>query len=119
MAVTITITIVIGRKKYDCTGFGWCKGSIDISMGERSTLTLDEKCEKMDIEFIERPRKYGDVFFVDEESELPKEAAVALGYDSVTILRGEYKMDYIRSKWGKTTVMVKLGKKVETPCEPC
>ena len=67
MAVTITITIVIGRKKYDCTGFGWCKGSIDISMGERSTLTLDEKCEKMDIEFIERPRKYGDVFFVDEE----------------------------------------------------
>lgn len=54
----------------------------------------------MEIEFIEGPRKYGDVFFVDEESELPKEAA--LGFDSVTILRGEYKMDYIRSIWGKT-----------------
>ena len=39
MAVTITITIVVGRKKYDCTGFGWCKGSIDISLGERAKLT--------------------------------------------------------------------------------
>ena len=117
--VTITISIVIGRKKCDCCGIGWCHGSVDISIGERANLTLDEKCEKIEIEFIERARKYGEVFYVDSESELPKEAAIALGYESVSILRGEYKMDFIRSVWGKTTVMVKLGKKIDKPIEEC
>jgi hypothetical protein len=50
---------------------------------------------------------------------LPKEAVYALGYDSISILRGEYKMDYVRSVWGKTTVMVKMGNRVEKPTEEC
>jgi len=116
---TIVITIAVGRKKCDCCGFGICKISIDISLGERTKLALIEKCEKAEIEFLERPRKLGDVLYVDSDVELPKEAAYALGYDSISILRGEYKMDYVRSVWGKTTVMVKMGNRVEKPTEEC
>ena len=116
---TIVITISVGRKKCDCCGFGICKVSIDISLGERVKFSLIEKCEKAQIEFLERPRKFGDVLFVDSDIELPKEAAYALGYDSISILRGEYKMDYVNSIWGKTTVMVKMGNKVEKPTEEC
>ncbi len=119
MASTITITIVTGRKKLDCTGFGVCKFSIDIALGERAKLTLSEECEKIELEFLERPRKFGDILFVDSEIELPKEAAVALGYEAITVVRGEYKMDYVRSVWGKAIVLVKLGNKVITPCEEC
>ena len=117
--ISIHINIVPGRKKYDCTRFGICDISIDISIGERIKATLDPECDKLEIEFIERSRKYGCVMFVDQEIELPKEAANILGYDNITILRGEYKMDYYRSAWGKTKVMIKVGKPVEIPVQEC
>jgi len=88
-------------------------------LGERAKLALIEKCEKAKIEFLERPRKFGDVLYVDSDVELPKEAAYALVYDSISIFRGKYKMDYVRSVWGKTTVIVKMGNKVEKHTEEC
>ena len=88
-------------------------------MGERAKLALIEKCEKAEIEFLERPRKFGDVLYIDSDVELPKEATYALGYDSISILRGEYKMDYVSSVGGKTTVTVKMGNRVEKPTEEC
>lgn len=37
----------------------------------------------------------------------------------ITILRVVYKMYYVRSVWGKTTVIVKMGNRVEKPTEEC
>lgn len=114
---TIHLTIVLGRKYPICEKFGICKFSVDISNGERVKATYLPECDKLEIEFIERSRKYDSILFVDVEKELPKEAANILGFESIFILRGEYKMDYYRSAWGKTTVMVKVGNKIE-PIEP-
>jgi len=117
MAVPISIhlTIVPGRPKKECTGFGICKITIDISIGERVKATFDAESSKLDIEFIERSRKYDNVMFVDDDIEIPKEAANILGFDSMFITRGEYKMDFYRSAWGRATVFVKTGKAIETP----
>ena len=112
-AASITITIYIGKPR-SCEGFGICRITIGWdatatqppASGERRAAV--RKCRAS-------ASLRGNKLFVDLSTPLPEKAAVIpltenlvldaptskkLGFKSVTVLQGEYAIDYSKNKFG-------------------
>ncbi|MEW6773802.1 MAG: hypothetical protein AB1304_07370 [Bacteroidota bacterium] len=113
----VVVTIYVARPKFQCErGFGICK--IVIVIGDannpstRAIIKLDEENQKADLEFLNYPPNANcseNIFYIDEDKELPHKAAQCLGFKRVTLLRGEYEYDTCISQYGTVkNIMVKL-----------
>ncbi|GAB4201339.1 MAG: hypothetical protein Fur0023_05660 [Bacteroidia bacterium] len=83
----------------------------------RALIKLDEKNQKADMEFLNIPPNANcgeNIFYIDEDKDLPTKAANCLGYEKVTLLRGEYEYDTCISQFGTVkNIMVRLEGKIE------
>lgn len=92
-ALTVTVTIDIGRPRHNCTGFGICRVSITGSTatarrvrGELSTAGDG----KLQLTLLDKAPDEGQTLFVDQDVPLSPDIAKKLGLKSATVLRGEY-----------------------------
>jgi hypothetical protein len=118
-AANISITIYFGKPQ-SCAGFGICR--IIIGRAQADTAPSENNTERA------RPRSgrasaaiRDNKLFINLEDRLPERASVmpvsenvtldsatskALGYKSVTVLRGEYGIDYSKNRFGSVAVSV-------------
>ncbi len=94
MRIGVTVTIDVGRRSKDCTGFGICSITIGFDFAADRTPavgTLDGNV--LTVDFGKKVSGEG-AMIIDEAIELDAETAWALGAKKVTILPGAYEVDY-------------------------
>ena len=106
-AVGPIISVEIGRKKFNCQRFGFCRGSYDpnIQLEDLPAPTENKVFgtgyvigEKLTLEFYRKSMTFntyetyfgGDKFIVEEDFQLPDDVSTALGVKSYTIKAGIY-----------------------------
>jgi hypothetical protein len=113
-AVKIVVVFDIGRKKFDCTKAGICKISIEASAtsAKRPVKANAEITGRFLEAVLEGPLpEKGNLLPIDEDIVLDEETAKALGFKTVTVLKGNYKLT--RSKpddFGTVRLKVKTTK---------
>ncbi len=114
----ITITLIIGRPKKNCAGFGICDFSIDWGVERKVPSNsgsgkawiengkLHLELNRASIESGTFSTYFGsDAFKMEEEYTLPDEVCAALGISSYTIKAGNYT---ITSESGNNTLSLML-----------
>ncbi|MDB5033343.1 MAG: hypothetical protein JWQ98_584 [Chlorobi bacterium] len=103
------ISIQIGRPSRDCAGFGFCRivstpqGSVDPSaIAAEGTLTG----RQLTLAFKEKPHESADILPIDDPLQLDAETSRMLGARDLTILPGQYQVDYTGNPNGTVTVPV-------------
>ncbi|MBS1914493.1 MAG: T9SS type A sorting domain-containing protein [Bacteroidetes bacterium] len=102
------IKIRTGRPAHDCTGFGICSitiGNLDPTAAfvpAEGTLNGNQ----LTLAFHERPQNAGEILPVDQPITLDAQTAAALGSSNVTVLPGQYTMDYRTNPFGTVTLPV-------------
>lgn len=94
-ADAITITIETGRQSRDCRGFGICSIIIDLRTGPNAIqgdAVLNG--DRLIVSFAQPFGQPGQLLPIDQPIELDPQTAHALGASRVTILPGEYEVDY-------------------------
>ncbi|MEO5931337.1 MAG: T9SS type A sorting domain-containing protein, partial [Candidatus Kapaibacterium sp.] len=103
------ISIHIGRPSRDCAGFGFCRivstpqGTVDPS-AITAEGTLAGK--QLTLAFREKPHESSDILPIDNPLQLDAETSRMLGARSLTILPGQYQVDYTANPNGTVTVPV-------------
>jgi hypothetical protein len=113
-AFGIVVTIHVGRPAMRCTGYGFCGITIDFSaMSDRSVAgAASIKDGMITVDFGARAPEQGEMLSIDEDLSLDAATANALGYESVTLRRGEYAVDYSSNPYGQVHVPVAKGQPV-------
>jgi hypothetical protein len=110
----IGITIYIGRT--GCSpGMGICRIVIDLRQSDRPAGPSKESAEasatiqdgKLRLDLSRPMPGKGDAIPVDEDITLDPRTAKALGFESVTVLKGEYQIDRRASKFGTLELAVR------------
>ncbi|HVZ37852.1 MAG TPA: hypothetical protein VHI13_01115, partial [Candidatus Kapabacteria bacterium] len=102
------IKIRTGRPAHDCTGFGICSitiGNLDPTAAfvpAEGTLSGNQ----LTLAFHERPQNAGEILPVDQPITLDAQTASALGSSNVTVLPGQYTVDYRTNPFGTVTLPV-------------
>src|SRR5262249_20767235 len=90
---SVQVIFVIGRPRFQCTGFGICKVIVDLSFksarGVQGNLSLTDD-GKLELAFQGKLPEEGRTLFIDEDINLAPDTAKKLGVKSVVISRGEY-----------------------------
>jgi hypothetical protein len=94
-ALTISVSVTIGRASRGCRRFGICKisGTISrISVDERTVRgELSTAADgKLLVKLLDKAPEEGATLFVDQDITLSSEIAQKLGFKTATIQRGEY-----------------------------
>lgn len=106
-AVGPIISVEIGRRKFNCTRFGFCRGNYDPNIKiENLPAPVENKVfgagsvvgKKLSMEFYRSSMTAntydtyfgGDNFIVEEDFELPDDVSTVLGIKSYTIKAGIY-----------------------------
>jgi hypothetical protein len=121
------ITIYFG-KPGRCEGFGFCKIVVDPNKsvdqaaarrrilegkaGEANASISEDSAARtagtnLRIEMSTAVPNKASSLPVDEDVVLDAETSKSFGYRSVTVIRGEYKIDYTKNKFGTVVVKVK------------
>lgn len=84
----------------------------------RGKLVVDTESNTAQLHFLSMPNTYGEeVFGIDKNVKLPRAAADFLGYESVTLLRGEYPFNTLTSQFGIVEkIQVDLKKEGDCGC---
>ncbi|HEY7546596.1 MAG TPA: hypothetical protein VID27_17025 [Blastocatellia bacterium] len=117
-AAAITITIYFGKPRA-CDGWGFCKIEIGWRAAKESPTGGERRAA------VRKSRASGvlkgDKLYVDFSSELPERnpsvpisenlmldasASRELGFKSVVVLKGDYKIDYEKNKFGSVVLNV-------------
>lgn len=117
--IDVHISFKVARAKHDCLkGFGICNFTVDIDISLlRGKLVIDTESNTAQLHFLSTPNTYGEeVFGVDKNVKLPRKAAEFLGYESVTLLRGEYPFNTLTSEFG-IVEKIQVDLKKEGDCE--
>lgn len=110
------IWIEIGRPKKGCAGLGICRGGggdpptrkAGVNRVVSSSTTVAG--EHLTFEFRSQVPEKGATFAVDEDFVFDAATSRQLGFQSVTILRGEYQVDHQKGRFGAVTVKTKVTK---------
>jgi len=116
--IPITIHVDIGRKRFDCTRAGICGITVgaDVSLGSarssRRTVkgTAEVAGRQMAISFGSELPEKGELLPIDEDIILDEETAKALGFKTVTVLKGEYRINRRGNKLGVVSLNVRTTK---------
>jgi hypothetical protein len=113
-AVKIAVVFDIGRKKFDCTKAGICKISIEASAtSAKRPVKANAEIRGSALEAVLEgplPEK-GNLLPIDEDIVLDEETAKALGFKTVTVLKGNYKLTTSKTdKFGTVRLNVKTTK---------
>jgi hypothetical protein len=87
------VTVVFGRVKKQCTGFGICHIYASAATAGNRNLRAQLSASvagKITVVFLDKPPEEGATLFIDEDIEAPPAVARELGFKSVTLLKGEY-----------------------------
>jgi hypothetical protein len=113
-AIKIAVVFDIGRKKFDCTRAGICKISIEASAtsAKRPVKANAEIRGRVLEAVLEGPLpEKGNLLPIDENIVLDDETAKALGFKTVTVLRGSYKLTRSKTnEFGTVRLNVKTTK---------
>jgi hypothetical protein len=117
----ITVTINVGRRSRGCTGFGICDIIISTSSAERAVPGVATMHDGMlDLDLLGTAPDHGDLLTLDEDVVLDDATSRALGYQQVTVRKGEYRVDYSSNPNGHVllpvqtvgiTINIKIGRR--------
>jgi len=122
---SFSITIYFGKPR-DCTGFGFCKITIGAALEAPNAGTVERAARKGEasatVEADKTARDTAHRFLkIEMRSALPERTSVmpvtedvtldpatskGLGHKSITVLKGDYKIDYSKNKLG--TILLKI-----------
>ena len=119
-ALTITIEVTIGRASEGCARFGICKIKIGASAAAPAPSAGDAarkakesihgaatlQGDKLLVDFKSALPQRAASIPIDEDIPLDAAAAKALGFKSVTVRRGDYKIDYSRNRAGRIALNI-------------
>jgi hypothetical protein len=112
--IKVAVVFDIGRKKFDCTKAGICKISIEASAtsAKRPVKANAEISGRALVAVLEGPLpEKGNLLPIDEDIVLDEETAKALGFKTVTVLKGSYKLTTSKTdKFGTVRLNVKTTK---------
>ena len=112
--IKIAVVFDIGRKKFDCTRAGVCKISIEASAtsAKRPVKANAEITGRALVAVLEGPLpEKGNLLPIDENIVLDEETAKALGFKTVTVLKGNYRLTTSKTdKFGTVRLNVKTTK---------
>lgn len=105
--IGITVTFDIGRKRYDCTRAGICAITVGAELSMRNptpgVVSLDRHAVTLD--FTRRPNIDRDEPFVlDDDYVIDRDLALRLGRQSITLMAGEYAVDYSSNPNGRVVI---------------
>ncbi|MFI5264983.1 MAG: hypothetical protein ACHQM6_10750 [Candidatus Kapaibacterium sp.] len=103
----IDITIKLIKKCEE--KFGWCGITIGIGAGAIAVpgshhVNIVAANNSVTIEFLDKPENAEDIFGVAENFTFSNELANMMGYKSVSLLQGDYKVDWKKGRFGSVTI---------------
>ncbi|HTG18287.1 MAG TPA: hypothetical protein VK747_23800 [Blastocatellia bacterium] len=112
--IKIAVVFDIGRKKFDCTRAGVCKISIEASAASaKRPVKANAEITGRSLQAVFEgplPEK-GNLLPIDENIVLDEETAKALGFKTVTVLKGNYRLTRAKpTDFGTVKLNVKTTK---------
>ncbi len=100
----LVVTIYVGRRSQNCTGFGICGITIDTSASARAVpASVTWLNGNFRLNFLSDPPDKSGTMFVDQPVILDSRTSRALGYDQIVVNQGQYAVAFTGNPFGFAT----------------